>query len=555
MHRRVHITSQGQKPDLGKKGYRIMKRRTFLKAAAGAAVASAGGLAAPSLALAADTKVLKFVPQANLANLDPIWTTLYVVRNASVLFWDTLYGVDSKLVPQPQMVEGHELSSDGLTWTFKLRPGLKFHDNTPVLTKDVVASLKRWMVRDGMGQVLSARLNEMKAVDDRTFTISLKKPFPKMLYALGKVGTPVAFIMPERIANTDPFKPISEYVGSGPFVFKVDEWVPGSQAVFQKFGGYVPRSEKADWLAGGKVVHFDRVEWKVIPDAATASAALQNGEVDWWETPIPDVVPLLKRSGGLRVDISDPLGNIGDFRMNHLYPPFNDERVRRAVLMAANQTDYLQAMVGDDKNLWTPLPSYFTPGTPFSTTAGGEILEGKRDYAAATKLIEEAGQKGAKVVLLVPQDVAIAKAEGDITADMLKKIGFDVDYQAIDWGTMGARRAKKDPPDKGGWNAFFTWHAGADCVNPAANIGIVTSGDKAWFGWPKNDAIQAKIDAWYDAPTPDAEKALIVDINRMSMQFGTYVPTGFFKGYQAWSDKLSGVIQAPFPVVWGVTKS
>ena len=508
----------------------------------------------PSLALAADSKVLRFVPQANLANLDPIWTTLYVVRNASILFYDTLYGVNSQLQPQPQMCAGHDVSSDGLTWTFKLRDGLKFHDNTPVLSKDCVASITRWMARDGMGQMIHANLNELTAVDDKTFRFSLKKPFPKMLYALGKVGTPVCFIMPERIAKTDPFKPINEYVGSGPFKFRKDEWVPGATAVFEKFPDYVARPEKASWMAGGKRVNFDRVEWKIIPDAATAGAALQSGEVDWWESPINDLIPTLKSNKGVDVGISDPLGNIGDCRFNHLYPPFNDVRVRQAMLMAANQDHYMEAVSGDDHTLWSDLPSFFTPGTAFSTTYGAEILT-KRNIEAARKLVQEAGHMGTKVVLIVGTDVPIIKAQSDVTADLMQKIGLKVDYVATDWGTVGARRASKAPPDKGGWNVFHTWHAGVDCVNPAANIAIFANGDKAWFGWPNDPPVQAQVEDWF-AATGDAEqKDAMKQINKGSADFGTYLPTGFFKFYQAWRTNVHGVVQAPFPVLWGVTKS
>jgi peptide/nickel transport system substrate-binding protein len=530
-----------------------MDRRGFLQAAAGALAVSCG-LAAPRLSLAADSKVLRFVPQANLANLDPIWTTLYVVRNASVLFYDTLYGVDSNLVPQPQMCEGSDVSSDGLLWTFKLRPGLKFHDNELVRSGDCIASLARWMVRDNMGQMIKARLDAMETVDDRTFRLRLKQPFAKLLYALGKCGTPCAFIMPERIAATDPFKQIGEYVGSGPFTFRKDEWVPGASAVFEKFPGYVPRGEKSDWLAGGKRVNFDRVEWKIIPDSATASAALQSGEIDWWETPIPDVVPLLKQNRNLAVDIADPLGNIGDLRMNHLYPPFNDPRVRQAVLIATSQADYMQAIVGEDPNLWQASASFFTPGTPLYTEYGGDNLK-RHDIEAARKLVADAGHKGTKVVMVIGTDVPIVKAQGDVTADMLSKIGLAVDYVATDWGTVGARRASREPIDKGGWNVFHTWHAGVDCVNPGAQPAFYTTGDKAWFGWPKSDEVQGKIDTWFAATDQGAEQAAVKEINKASMDFVTFVPTGFFKGYQAWRGNVAGVVKAPFPVLWDVTKS
>ena len=527
-------------------------RRGLLRAGAGVL---AGGLAAPHVARAAGSNVLKFVPQANLANLDPIWGTQYVVRNASLLIWDTLFGVDATLTPRPQMVESWDDGGDQKTWTFKLREGLKFHDGTPVLARDVVASLNRWMVRDTMGAQLRPKLVAIEAVDDRTTRIRLNAPFSKMLFALGKNNAPVAFIMPERLARTDPFKQISDYVGSGPMKFMKDEWVPGGHAAFERFDFYAPRSEPASWMSGGKRIGFDRIEWVIMPQPETASAALQRGEVDWWELPLPDLIPLLRRSKDIRVDIADPLGNIGSFRMNHLYPPFNDVRARQAVQLALSQQDYMEAVVGGDPALWKPCPSFFTPGTSLYSEAGGDRLKGKRDYDAAKKLLAEAGYKGEKVVLLVATDVGITKAEGDMTADTLKKIGMNVDYQALDWGTVGTRRASKSPPDKGGWNIFHTWHAGADCVNPAPYTALDTGGDTAWFGWPNSPEIEKLIGDWYGAADPAAEKSVIADINRKSMDFVTYVPTGFFLAYQAWRSNVSGVVKAPFPQFWGVTKT
>src|SRR5580704_1185223 len=293
-----------------------MHRRTLLKGLAGAgSLAAAGGLSMPALSQGAAARTLRFVPQANLANFDPIWGTQYVVRNAAALVWDMLYGVDASLQPQRQMVESEEVSDDGLVWTFRLRPGLKFHDGEPVLSKDVVASLARWSARDVMGLMIKGIQNELTAVDDRTFKWSLKQPYPKMMLALGKNNSPCAFIMPERFAQTDPFKQIADYIGSGPMKFAKAEWVPGAKAVFEKFADYVPRPEKASWLAGGKQILVDRVEWVVMPDPATASAALQNGEVDWWENPITDLVPVLKSNRNISVDIADPLGNIGSFQI------------------------------------------------------------------------------------------------------------------------------------------------------------------------------------------------------------------------------------------------
>ncbi len=533
-----------------------MDRRAFLKSAAGAgALSVAGSLATPAISQRAAARALRFVPQADLANFDPIWGTQYVVRNAAALVWDTLYGVDEKLTPQRQMAESEEVSADGLTWTFRLRPGLKFHDGEKVLAKDVVASLNRWAARDQMGLLIRSIQQELTAVDDRTVKWVLKKPFPKMLLALGKLSTQVCFIMPERIAKSDPFKQITEYVGSGPMRFVRDEWVAGDRAVFEKFADYVPRDEPGSWLAGGKRILVDRIEWKVMPDPATAAAALQNGEIDWWENPISDLVPLLRKNGNIAVDIADPLGNIGSFRMNHLYPPFNDVRARRAVLMAMSQEDYMRAIVGDDDKLWKPLPGFFTPGTPLYTEEGGDILKGPRNLDAAKKLLAQSGYAGQPVTCLVAQDQPITKAQGDVTADLLKRLGMNVDFAAIDWGTVGARRAQKTPPGQGGWQMFHTWHSGADCVNPAVAIGVRASGDKAWFGWPDAPEVEAQVTAWYEAKTLEEEKAAIRRLNKAALEAVVYAPTGFFLQYQAWRKNVSGVIKGPLPFFWGVAKS
>jgi peptide/nickel transport system substrate-binding protein len=361
--------------------------------------------------------------------------------------------------------------------------------------------------------------------------------------------------MPERVAKTDPFKQITEYVGSGPMRFVKDEWVPGAKATFEKFAGYVPRQEPASWLAGGKVIMVDRIEWIIMPDPATASAALQNGEIDWWESPLPDLVPVLRKNPNIKVEIADPLGNIGSFRMNHLYPPFNDVRARRAILMAMSQEDYMRAVVGDDTDLWRPLPGFFTPGTPLYSEEGGDILKGPRNLDAAKKLLAESGYSGEPVTCLVAQDISITKAQGDVTVDLLKRLGMNVDFAALDWGTVGARRAQKTPPGQGGWQMFHTWHAGADCISPAPYNAVRANGDKAWFGWPNGPEVEAEIAAWFDAKSLDEEKAAIKRVNKAALDFVVYAPTGFFLSYQAWRKNISGVVKGPLPFFWGVAKT
>ena len=531
-----------------------MDRRAFLKSAAAAGILGANGLATPALAQNAAARVVRLVPHADLANFDPIWTPAYIARNAGMLVWDTLYGMDSKLNVQRQMIESEEVSSDGLTWTFRLRPGLKFHDGEPVRAQDAVASIKRWAARDSLGSMIKAIEQELTAVDDRTFHWVLKKRYPKMLLALGKISTPCCFVMPARVAATDPFKQISEYVGSGPMRFVRSDWVPGVKSAFEKFDGYVPRQEEASWMAGGKRIAADRIEWITMPDPATVAAALQTGEVDWWEIAIPDLVPLLSKNRNVAVDIQDRLGNIALLSINHLFPPFNDARARRAILAAMQQEEYMRAFIGDDASLWKPLPGYFTPGTPLYNEEGADILKGGPKLGLAKRLLAESGYAGEPIVCMAAQDLAHHKAWGDVTVDLLKRLGMNVDFNAVDWGTVVARRAQKNPPNKGGWHMFHTSIYGVDAVAPTSPF-LHADGSSSVNGWANSPALQTEIAAWFDATTPEAEKAAAGHINKAFLDDVTYAPLGWYLRHYAWRKSLAGVTQGPLPFFWGVSKT
>jgi peptide/nickel transport system substrate-binding protein len=360
--------------------------------------------------------------------------------------------------------------------------------------------------------------------------------------------------MPERMATTDPFKQITEYIGSGPMKFAKAEWVPGAKAVFEKFAGYVPRQEAPSWLAGGKRLAVDRVEWIVIADPATASAALQSGEVDWWETPIADLVPVLKKSRNVVVDIADPLGNVALLRINHLHPPFNDVRARRALLMAVSQEDCMRAVVDDDR-LWKPMRGFFTPGTALYNEQGGDILKGPRNFDAAKRLLAEAGYAGQPVTTLVAQDISFVKAFGEVTADVLKRLGINVDYAAVDWGTVGARRAQKTPPGQGGWHMFPLWSAGVDWTNPATNKFVRANGDDAWFGWPNDPQVEAEVAAWFELKSGADEQAVMRRLNPAALEHVVHVPLGLWLSHQAWRKNVNGIVKGPLPFFWGVTKT
>jgi peptide/nickel transport system substrate-binding protein len=528
-------------------------RRAFLKRAS-AAAAAIGGLAKPAVSQGVAARTVRLVPHADLANFDPIWTTAYIARNAGLLVYDTLYGIDSDLQPQRQMVESEEVSADGLIWTFRLRADLKFHDGDSVLALDAVASIRRWAAREPMGQMIKAVENELTAVDDRTFRWSLREPFPKMLLALGKIATPCCFIMPARIAATDPFKQITEHIGSGPMRFVKSEWLPGARAVFEKFPNYNPRQEPASWLAGGKRMLVDRVEWVVIPDPGTAAAALQSGEVDWWERPLPDLVPTLRRNRNIATDICDPLGSTGMLFMNHLYPPFKDVRARRAILMAMSQEDYMRAYVGDDRALWKPMPGFFVPGSPLYNEEGGEILKAPRDLKAAKRMLAESGYRGEPIVFMAAQDLATHKTWGDVTVDLLHRLEVNVDFIAADWGTVVARRAQKSPPGQGGWHLYHTGVFGVDSVDPS-NKFLRANGDKAMFGWPDIPQVEAEIAAWFNANSPAEEQAAARRLNRAALDHAIYAPLGSYLFQQAWRKNVTGIERGPAPFFWNVAKT
>jgi peptide/nickel transport system substrate-binding protein len=532
----------------------MMDRRTFLKSAAHLGALATGGFATPAISQRVDARTVRLAPHADLANFDPIWTQAYIARNAGLLVWDMLYGVDANLVPQRQMVEAEEVSADGLTWTFRLRPGLKFHDGEPVLAKDAVASVSRWSARDSMGQMLKAIQSELVAVDDRTFRWVLKKPYPKLLFALAKVSTPCCFVMPARVAATDPFKQINEYVGSGPMRFARSEWVPGARAVFEKFADYVPRDEEPSWLAGGKRTVADRIEWIVMPDATTGAAALQTGEIDWLEFVVPDLVPMLRRNRNLVVEINDPLGLIGILGMNHLFPPFNDVRARRAMLAAISQEEYMHAFVGTDEKMWKPMPSYFTPGTPLYNEEGGDILKGPRRLDAAKRLLDESGYAGERVTSMAAQDLPHLKAWGDVTVDLLQRLGVNVDHAAVDWGTVVARRAQKKPPRDGGWHLYHTSPYGVDLATPTS-AWVRADGNNGPNGWANNPAVEVELAAWFAATGLEEEKAAARRLNKTALDHALFAPLGVCMRHYAWRKSLTGITKGPLPLFWGVSKT
>jgi peptide/nickel transport system substrate-binding protein len=491
-----------------------------------------------------------------VAVLDPIWTTTYPTRDHAYMVFDTLFGMDGSYKVSPQMLDAATTEDGGKSWSLVLRPGLKFHDATPVLARDCVASIRRWGARDAFGQALMAATDELSAPDDKTIRFRLKAPFPLLPDALGKAPPSMCAIMPERLANTDPFKQVTEMVGSGPFRFNAKERVPGSLLVYEKFDGYVPRSGGApSWSAGPKVVHLDRVEWHVIADASTAASALTSGEIDWWWVPNADLLPLLRRDKSVKVEILDPTGYIGTLRMNHLQPPFNNAALRRALIGAIQQSEYMQAVVGDDAKMWRDHVGIFCPGTPLATDAGMEVLTSPRDLTKVKAAIAAAGYNGERIVLLGAADIASSKALSDVSADLFKQLGLNVDYQVSDWGTLVQRRAKMDPVENGGWSVFHTYWSGLDQFTPAGHAFLRCNGRAAAPGWPTSARIEQLRTDWFAAPDLAAQQKIAAELQLAAFQDVPYIPLGQMYNTTAHRTAFTGLTGGGLPTFWNITRT
>ncbi len=501
---------------------------------------------------AAAQTTLRMVSHADIKILDPIWTTANISRNHGYMIYDTLFATDANFKIQPQMAEKYAISDDKLTYTITLREGLEWHDGTPVTAEDCVASIKRWGARDGYGQVLLRATAELKVIDAKTFAIVLKEPFGLVLEALGKVGSSVPFMMPKRVAMTDPNKQIEDYTGSGPFIFKKDEWKAGEKVVYVKNPRYRPRAEPPSMLAGGKVVKVDRVEWHAIPDPSTAMNALIAGEIDLIETPPPDLFPVLRADKNVVLYPWNVLGSQALMRFNVLHPPFNNPKARQAAMYALAQEDLLRAQYGDPE-IYKLCNSPFICGTTYGKEYGDFLIKPNLEKARA--LLKESGYDGTPVVMLHQTDLASSNQFPPVAKQQLERAGFKVDVQPMDWQTVISRRARKDPPAQGGWNVFFTTNITIDVDNPGTSNFAAATCDKAWFGWPCDPEIEKLRATFLSETDPARRKELGFAISDRVMDQGVYVPIGQYKAFGAYrKDRLEGWLPGPVAVVWNISK-
>ncbi len=445
------------------------------------------------------------------------------------------------------------MSADGRTWRIKLRDGLKFHDAQPVRAVDCIASLQRFAAVDEFGKLLGKVVDKWGTVDDRTLEIKLNKPFPLMLDVLAKSDSRVPFIMPERLAKTPATTQITEVIGSGPYRFLANEFNSGNRVAYAKFNDYVPRTEAPNWASGAKIAHYDRVEWNIITDAATAVAALRNGEVVWWEAPTADLIPILKKNSRIKTMIQNPAGNCAVMRLNNLQVPFNSEAMHRVVMMAVDQEDYMSAVYGtDDKTVWQTCFSLFPCTTPYESEDGAALLKGTHAPDAVKKALEVAGYNGERVVILNPTDFPPIGPLGQVTYAALKKAGMNVELAESDWGTVIQRRANREALDKGGWSIFHTWGAGTAWATPAVAATVRGLGKDGWFGWWDNPAVETMVAQWLEAPDDAGRKRLADAINKAALEGVASIALGQAFIRTMFRDNVTGMAEGGAPYPWGI---
>jgi peptide/nickel transport system substrate-binding protein len=523
-----------------------MKRRQFL-------VAAGAALACPKVGTAESVRTLRVVPYANVSSIDPIATSAYFARNHGFMVYDTLYGWNDRLEPEPQMAAGHLIENDGKWVTITLRSALRFHDGEPVRAIDAVVSLKRWMQRNPYGQRLVALVDDLLALDDMRLQFRLRKPFPLLIHGLGAIDWP-CIVMPERIARTDAAKLIDDPTGSGPFRFKKDEYNSGSLIVYERNPAYVPVGSGTPSLtAGPKNVYFDRIELHVISDSATATAALQTGEIDWVEQVRPEVMQMLRRNRNLKVE---PIGlhdNYGALRLNHLQPPFNAKAIRQAIWPAVDQSSFMQALMGADPEGWRGDVGVFPVESSMMSDAGLEPLRSPRSIEVARRRLGESGYSGEKVVLLSSAGTNLAPL-AHVAADVFGRVGFNLEVAELDLGAIVQRRNSMEPVSKGGWSITAGAPASFGFIDPAVHQFIRGDGEKGLFGWPKAPRLEELRNAWFDATDIASRKAIAAAMQEVAIEEVTYVPLGSYRTYTALKGDLSDRVTG-LPIFWGIRRS
>lgn len=531
-----------------------ISRRDLVRAglAAGTAVSIPAVLRAQTTPTAA--RIVRMVMSSDLRVFDPIYTTATITSSHGAAIYDTLFSPDSKFAPQPQMVGKWGVSDDKKTYTFELRDGLGWHDGTPVTAGDCVASIRRWGQVSPAGQLIVARAKDISKKDDKTFTIALKEPLGPLIDLLGASTSPIPFIMREKDADRPATEQVTANIGSGPFKFNEALAKPGASFTYDRNQKYLARKEPPDGMAGGKVARVDRVIWDNIADQQTALAALQAGEIDFVQSPSPDLLSVIESDRNLELQVLDRAGQDVILRMNCLQKPFDNVKARQAMLHLIDQEAFLRVMRPDPKYR-RPLSSIFGNDTLYSNDENTRWYKNGGDPEKAKQLFKEAGYAGEKVVILQPTNIAAFDQTSQLLAAALRKIGVNSELAPSDWGGIIVRRANKGPVENGGWSIFITSDPEFSRASPLSTPLLLASGDSAWFGWPKNDEYEALRTKWVDVEALDERKMLARKMQGVWWDFVGDIALGQVVSPIARRKTLTGLVAASGVVMWNMQKA
>ena len=503
-------------------------------------------------AQAASSQTLKVVMHSDLKSVEPTFNGAYISRNHGHLVFDQLVARDAAGAVRPQMADSWEVTEDEKIWTFTLRDGLAWHDGAPVTSEDCIASIRRYMKRDNTGRLLEPVVKEFVAVNAKTFRIVLNKPYGMLLDVLSKPSLSPIFMMPKRIADTPATEALGagQMIGSGPYMFKRDEWRPGEKVVYVKNTNYRPRGEAPSGFSGGKVAHLDRIEWIAIADRQTAVSALERGEVDMIESIPPELAPTI--AGNRNLMVKPSALNLYFLRTNWQYPPFDNPKIRLAAMVALDQTQILKGIIGSPGN-YSACYSAYACNSPFATEAGMSGLV-RGDAKRAQALLKEAGYDGTPVVMLAATDNPYLNNLGPLIKQQLERAGFKVQVAASDWQSLVMRLSRKDKPSEGGWSAYAAAIGVSDAQNPVDFPLLDANCKVPPIGAACDDRITDLRDAFASASEPAERQRIARDIQQRNAEVAAYIPLGQYRGLSAQSRKVEQTFDQPIPLFWGLRK-
>jgi peptide/nickel transport system substrate-binding protein len=265
-------------------------------------------------------------------------------------------------------------------------------------------------------------------------------------------------------------------------------------------------------------------------------------------------VPHLQRNQKLVIAVKDRTGRMGCLRFNQLFPPFDNSAVRRVVLDAVDEETVMAAVAGAEPSLAKIDVGLFAPETPMASDAGVEITRRPDDYERVKKELVAAGYRSERVVVLACSTIPSIYAMSQVATDVLRRIGMNIDMQLLEWGSVVARRASREPLDKGGWSIFYTSLGGMGNISPGPNLPLRASGATAWFGWPDDPKMEALREAWFEAPDRQTRQKLC---RRMQEEFWlnpSYVPLGLWYQPTGFRANLQDVRDG-WPQFYGVRRA